>query len=322
MKNRARLTAVMALCLAAAMPLAAQTYPERPVKLVVPYAPGGSADITARLVSDEWGKALGQSIVIENKAGAGGNVGVDSVAKSKGDGYTIGLQTVSLAINPGLFPRMPYDTLKDLEPIGMVASSQHVLVVNPALAANDVKELIALAKAQPGKLNYGSAGNGSTFHMSAELFKAVAGAEIVHVPYRGGGPALNDTIAGMVSMSFPVLSAARGMVESGRLRALGVTGPQRSPLLPNVPTIAEAGLPDYNFETWFMVFAPAGTPKPVIDKLNASLNQALAAPALKERMVREGFDPIPSTPAQARQRLAKEMPVWSKLIKDKGITTE
>lgn len=322
MKNRARLTALMAVCLATALPAAAQTYPERPVKLVVPYAPGGSADITARLVSDEWGKALGQSIVIENKAGAGGNVGVDSVAKSKADGYTIGLQTVSLAINPGLFPRMPYDTLKDLEPIGMVASSQHVLVVNPQLPASNVKELIALAKAQPGKLNYGSAGNGSTFHMSAELFKAVAGTDIVHVPYRGGGPALNDTIAGMVNMSFPVLSAARGMVESGRLRALGVTGPQRSPLLPNVPTIAEAGLPDYNFETWFMVFAPAGTPKAVIDKLNASLNQALGSPALKERMVREGFDPIPSTPAQAERRLAKEMPVWSKLIKDKGITTE
>lgn len=322
MKNRARLTALMAVCLATALPAAAQTYPERPVKLVVPYAPCGSADITARLVSDEWGKALGQSIVIENKAGAGGNVGVDSVAKSKADGYTIGLQTVSLAINPGLFPRMPYDTLKDLEPIGMVASSQHVLVVNPQLPASNVKELIALAKAQPGKLNYGSAGNGSTFHMSAELFKAVAGTDIVHVPYRGGGPALNDTIAGMVNMSFPVLSAARGMVESGRLRALGVTGPQRSALLPNVPTIAEAGLPDYNFETWFMVFAPAGTPKAVIDKLNASLNQALGSPALKERMVREGFDPIPSTPAQAERRLAKEMPVWSKLIKDKGITTE
>ena len=322
MRNRARLTALMAVCLAAALPAAAQNFPERPVKLVVPYAPGGSADITARLVSDEWGKALGQSLVIENKAGAGGNIGVDSVAKAKADGYTIGLQTVSLAINPGLFPRMPYDTLKDLEPIGMVASSQHVLVVNPALKAQNVKELIAQAKAEPGKLNYGSAGNGSTFHMSAELFKAVAGTEIVHVPYRGGGPALTDTIAGQVNMSFPVLSAAKGMVESGRLRALGVTGPQRSPLLPNVPTIAEAGLPDYNFETWFMVFAPAGTPKPVIDKLNASLNQALNTPALKERMVREGFDPIPTTPAQAKDRLVKEMPMWAKLIKDKGITTE
>lgn len=322
MKNRTRLTGLLAACLVAAFPAAAQNYPDRPVRLVVPYAPGGSADIVARLISEEWGKALGQSLVVENKSGAGGNIGVDSVAKAKNDGYIIGLQTVSLAINPGLFPRMPYDTLKDLDPIGMIASSQHVLVVNPSLPAKDVKELIALAKAKPGTLNYGSAGNGSTFHMSAELFKAVAGTEILHVPYRGGGPALIDTIAGQVNMSFPVLSAAKGMVDSGRLRALGVTGPQRSPLMPNVPTIAEAGLPDYNFETWFMVFAPAGTPKSALDKLNASLNQVLNAPALKERLVRDGFDPIPSTPAQAKERLVKEMPVWSKLIKDKGITAE
>lgn len=322
MKNRARLTGLLAACLFAALPAAAQNYPDRPVRLVVPYAPGGSADIVARLISEEWGKALGQSLVVENKAGAGGNIGVDSVAKSKNDGYIIGLQTVSLAINPGLFPRMPYDTLKDLDPIGMIASSQHVLVVNPSLPAKDVKELIALAKAKPGTLQYGSAGNGSTFHMSAELFKAVAGTEILHVPYRGGGPALTDTMGGQVNMSFPVLSAAKGMVDSGRLRALGVTGPQRSSLLPNVPTIAEAGLPDYNFETWFMVFAPAGTPKPVLDKLNSSLNQALNGSALKERLVRDGFDPIPSTPAQAKERLAKEMPVWAKLIKDKGITAE
>ncbi|MBL0920099.1 MAG: tripartite tricarboxylate transporter substrate binding protein [Hydrogenophaga sp.] len=322
MNRRIPMVAVLASCLALALPAAAQNFPDRPVRLVVPYAPGGSADITARIVSEEWGKALGQSIVVENRAGAGGNIGVDSVAKSRADGYTIGLQTVSLAINPGLFPRMPYDTLKDLEPIGMVASSQHVLVVNPGLAAANVKELVALAKAQPGKLNYGSAGNGSTFHMSAELFKAVAGADIAHIPYRGGGPALNDTIAGMVNMSFPVLSAAQGFVSSGRLRALGVTGPTRSPLMPDVPTIAEAGLPDYNFETWFMVFAPAGTPKAAIDKLNAALNQALNTPALKERMVRDGFDPIPSTPAQARDRLVKEMPMWAKLIKDRGITAE
>lgn len=226
---------------------------------------------------------------------------------------------MSLAINPGLFPRMPYDTLKDLDPIGMIASSQHVLVVNPSLKASSIKELIALTKAQPGSLNYGSTGNGSTFHMSAELFKAVAGTEILHVPYREGGSALNDTIAGMVNMSFPVLSAAKGMVDSGRLRALGMTGPQRSSLMPNVPTIAEAGLPDYNIETWFMVLAPAGTPKAVLDKLNSSLNQALNAPALKERLVRDGFDPIPSTPAQAKDRLVKEMPVWSKLFKDKGM---
>ena len=300
----------------------AQTYPERAIKLVVPYAPGGSADIAARLIAEEWGKALGGSLFIENKGGAGGNLGVDQVAKAAGDGYTIGLQTVSLAINPALTAKMPYDTLKDLAPIGMVASSQHVLVVNTKLPASNVKELLALLKAQPGKLTYGSAGAGSTFHMSAELFKAVAGLPIVHIPYRGGGPALTDTIAGQVDMSFPVLSAAQQHVQSGKLRALGVTGSKRSPLMPTVPTIAEAGLPGYAFETWFIVFAPSSTPKPVIDKLNATLNQALAAPALKERMIKEGFDPIPGTPAQARARLEKEMPQWAKLIKERGITAD
>lgn len=300
----------------------AQTYPERPVKLVVPYAPGGSADIVARLIADEWGKALGKSVFIENKAGAGGNLGVDAVAKSPADGYTVGLQTVSLAINPSLTARMPYDTLKDLAPIGMVAASQHVLVVNNNLPAKDLKELLALAKSKPGKLTYGSAGGGSTFHMSAELFKAMAGLAIVHIPYRGGGPALTDTIAGQVDMSFPVLSAAQGHVQAGKLRALGVTGSKRSPLLPNVPTIAEAGVPGYAFETWFMVFAPAGTPKPVIDKLNASLTSVLQAATVTARMAKEGFEPTPSTPAAAATRLQAEMPKWAKLVRERGITAE
>ncbi len=288
----------------------------------MPYAPGGSADIAARLVADEWAKALGGTIVIENKGGAGGNIGVDAVAKATGDGYTIGLQTVSLAINPSLFAKMPYDTQKDLAPIGMVASSQHVLVVNNQLPAKDLKGLLSMLKAQPGKYTYGSAGPGSTFHMAAELFKSVANVPIEHIPYRGGGPALMDTIAGQVNMSFPVLSAAQQQVQAGKLRAIGVTGPKRSALMPDVPTIAEAGLPGYAFETWFMVFAPAGTPQPVVAKLNAALNTALNAPALKARMVREGFDPMPTTPEQARARLAKEMPLWAKLIKERGISAE
>ena len=193
------------LALACAAAYGQAAYPDHSVKLIVPYAPGGSADIAARLVVDEWAKALGAPMYIDNRAGAGGNLGVDVVAKSPADGYTIGLQTVSLAINPALTPKMPYDTLKDLAPIGMVASSQHVLVVNNQLPAKNVKELVALLKAAPGKYSYGSAGAGSTFHMSAELFKAVAGVSILHIPYRGGGPALIDTISGNVDMSFPVL---------------------------------------------------------------------------------------------------------------------
>lgn len=321
----ARLAAFAACAAAYAAMLgtaSAQSYPQRPVRLIVPYAPGGSADIAARLVSDAWSKNLGGTIVVENRAGAGGNIGVDAVAKSPADGYTIGLQTVSLAINPGLFSRMPYDTLKDLAPIGMVAGSQHVLVINNKVPAKNLQELIALAKAKPDKLTYGSAGNGSTFHMSAELFKSVANVSIVHVPYRGGGPALVDTIAGQVDMSFPVISAAQQHVLAGKLTALAVTGSKRSALLPNVPTAAEAGLPGYNFETWFMVFAPAGTPRPVIDKLNAALNATLTAQATRDRMLKEGFEPTPTTPDAARKRLEKEMPMWADLIRQRGITAE
>lgn len=298
------------------------SYPSKPVKLVVPYAPGGSADITARMISEPLAQALGGTVFIENKAGAGGNLGVDFVAKSPNDGYTIGLQTVSLAINPGLTPKMPYDTLKDLAPIGMIASSQHVLVVGANAKANSIAELIKLAKAAPDKMNYGSAGPGSTFHMSAELFKAVADVSILHIPYRGGGPALVDTISGQVDMSFPVLAAAIPHVQAGKLKALGVTGTKRSPLLPNVPTIAEAGVPNYAFDTWFMLFAPAGTPKPVIDKLNAALRTALETPAVKERMAKDGFEATPSTVAEARARLERELPMWSKLTKERGITAE
>jgi len=314
---------LLAVCaLVASSAALAQTYPDRPVRMIVPYAPGGSADIVARMISDEWGKALGRPMVIENKAGAGGNIGVDVVAKSAADGYTLGLQTVSLAINPALVSKMPYDTLKDLAPIGMVASSQHVLVVNDKVPAKYVKELIELAKSKPGELSYASAGPGSTFHMAAELFRAVSGTNIVHVPYRGGGPALIDTISGQVQMSFPVLSAARGQVQAGKLRALGVTGPARSPLMPDVPTIAEAGLPKYSFETWFMVFAPANTPQPVMDKLNQTLNQVLNGSATRERMTKEGFEALPTSAADARNRLQTEMPMWSKLVKDRGITME
>ncbi len=300
----------------------AQTFPERPVKLIVPYAPGGSADITARMISEDWGKSLGQSIIVENRAGAGGNAGVDAVAKSKPDGYTIGIHTLSLAVNPALYSKMPFDTLKDLTPIGMVASSQHVLVVNPKVPVKDLKELLALLKKNPGKMTYASAGNGSTMHIAPELFKATSNTFITHIPYRGGGPALSDTAGGQVDMCFPVASAAAQFVQSGMLKGIGVTGTKRSPLMPNVPTLAEAGLPAYSFETWFIVFAPAGTSQSVIDKLNSTLNVALNNPALKARMTKEGFDPTPSSPAQARQRLEKEIPLWAKLIKERGITSD
>ena len=322
MLRRTFITAVAVAALGAATQAQSQSYPERPVRLVVPYAPGGSADIIARLISDDWGKVLGKPIFVENKAGAGGNIGVDAVAKSKADGYTIGLQTVSLAINPALFPTMPYDTLKDLAPIGMVATSQHVLVTTNALPAKNLKDLLAMIRSEPGKLSYASAGSGSTFHIAAELFKSVGKLDIAHVPYRGGGPALIDTIGGQVDMSFPVLSAARSYIESGKIRGIGVTGAHRSPLMPDVPTLAEAGLPDYRFDTWFMVFAPAATPGPVIDKLNATLAEVLGSPATKDRLGKDGFEVVQSTPREARQRLEQEIPGWAKLIKEQGLAPE
>lgn len=320
MKSTAIFAGVL-LALAASTAVA-DSYPSRPVRLVVPYPPGGSADIVARRIADDWARELGASMVVENRAGAGGNIGVDAVAKSPRDGYTIGLQTVSLAINPSLFARMPYDTQKDLTAIGTVASSQHVLVVNNNFPAKNTKELVAAAKASPGKYSYGSAGTGSTFHMSAELFKAVADVDILHVPYKGGGPALIDTIGGQVDMSFPVLSAALQQVQGGKLRAIGVTGPKRSPLMPEVPTLGESGVTGYNFETWFMVFAPAGTPAPVIDKLNVTLNKVLNDPGLKERLAKEGIDPTPSSPDQAQAKLNREMELWAKVVKERGIKAE
>lgn len=300
----------------------ADNYPSRPIRLIVPYAPGGSADIVARRIADDWAKAIGGNLYIENRAGAGGNIGVDAVAKADADGYTIGLQTVSLAINPSLFAKMPYDTMKDLAPIGMVASSQHVLVVHPSFPAKNTKELLSVVSSNPGKYNYGSAGPGSTFHMSAELFKNVTKTDITHVPYKGGGPALVDTMAGMVEMSFPVLSAAVPHVQAGKLRAIGVTGPKRSPLLPDVPTLGESGANGYSFETWFMVFVPAETPKPIIEKLNMALNKAINSPELKDRLIKDGFDPLPSTPAEARTRLSQELASWNKLIKERGMTAQ
>ncbi len=320
MNRRIAITASLLLCCSTAF--SQNNYPSKPIKLIVPYAPGGSADLAARLINDAWGKALGGTIYIENKAGAGGNVGVDLVAKAEADGHTIGLQTVSLAINPGLTPKMPYDTLKDLAPIGMVASSQHVLVTRADFPARNASELVSLLKTRPGKFQYGSAGPGSTFHMSAELFKAVAGVSVLHIPYRGGGPALIDTISGQVDMSFPVLAAAVPHIQAGKLKALGVTGPQRSAMLPDVPTIAESGVSKYNFETWFMVFVPAKTPQPIVDKLNQALRRTLETPAVRERMVKDGFDPIPSSPSEAKARLEKELPAWTKLIKERGITAE
>ncbi len=300
--------------------VAADAFPDRAVTLVVPFAPGGSVDIAARLISDAWGRALGQSVIVENRAGASGNIGMAAVARAQPNGYTLAINTMSLAINPALFKEMPFDTRKDLRSVGTVGTSQHVLTVTNALPVASVSELLAYVRARPANdLSFGSAGTGSTFHMAAELFKSVSKTQILHVPYKGGGPAMVDTISGQVQMSFPVLSAAKPQVDGKKLRALGVTGTTRSPLLPDVPTIAESGLPGYAFNTWFVVSAPAGTPQAVIDTLNAKLAEALQSQALKDRMQKEGFEPLISTPAKTDDMVAAEMTRWAGIVKDAGI---
>jgi tripartite-type tricarboxylate transporter receptor subunit TctC len=287
---------------------AAQSFPSQPIRLIAPFPPGGSVDITSRMIAEPLAKRLGVQVLVDNRSGASGNIGMEAVAKAKPDGYTIALNTVSLASNPSFFASMPFDTLKDFTPLGMVATSQHVLLANKNLPANNVRELIAMAKAKPGKLNYASAGGGSTFHLSAELFKDLSGTFITHVPYRGGGPA-----------SFPVLSAALQHARAGTVKALAVTGSKRSPLLPDVPTMAEAGLKDYAFTTWFYVFGPANMPRDVVQRINTVLNEVVNSPEMRERFAREGFEGFATTPEGAGQFVAGEIKRWNTLIKSKNI---
>jgi tripartite-type tricarboxylate transporter receptor subunit TctC len=302
----------------------AQSFPSQPIKLIAPFPPGGSVDITSRLIAEPLGRKLGVQMVVDNRSGASGNIGMEAIAKARPDGYTLGLNTVSMASNPSFFASMPFETasggtLKDFTPIGMVATSQHVLIVPKNSPAKNVAELIALAKSKPGRLNYASAGGGSTFHLSAELFKDLSNTFITHVPYRGGGPALQDTIGGQVDMSFPVLSATLQHVRAGSVRALAVTGTKRSPLLPDVPTMAEAGLANYAFTTWFTVFGPANMPRDVVLRINAALNEVVQSPELRERFSREGFEPFATTPEAAGQFVAAEIKRWGGLIKAKNI---
>ncbi len=314
------LCAALAVSCWAPSAAAANAFPERAVTLIVPFAPGGSVDIAARLIADAWARELGQSVIVENRAGASGNIGMTAVARAEPNGYTLGINTMSLAINPALFKTMPFDTAKDLRSVGTVGTSQHVLTVTNSLPVASVSDLLAYVRARPANdLSFGSAGTGSTFHMAAELFKSVSKTQIMHVPYKGGGPAMLDTISGQVQMSFPVLSAAKPQVDGKKLRALGVTGTTRSPLLPDVPTIAESGLPGYEFNTWFVVSAPAGTPQAVIDTLNAKLTQALQSAALTQRMQKEGYEPLISTPAKTDAMVAAEMARWAGIVKDAGI---
>ncbi|HSA71059.1 MAG TPA: tripartite tricarboxylate transporter substrate binding protein, partial [Burkholderiales bacterium] len=262
---------VLLLALVSSFPAPAQTYPAQPIRLIAPFPPGGSVDIMARLIAEPLAAQLGGKIVIDNRSGASGNIGMEAAARAKPDGHSLVLNTIPLATNQALFEKLTWDPIKDFAPIGMVATAAHVLVVPQKVNVNNVQELVRLARSNPGKLSYASAGVGTTFHLCGEMFKDSTKTFILHVPYRGGGPALADTLGGQVDMSFPTISAAVPHIKAGTLRALAVTDVRRSPLLPDVPTLREAGLKDFQFTQWLALLAPANTPREVVTRLNEAL---------------------------------------------------
>ena len=297
----------------------AQDYPAKPVKVVVPFAAGGAVDILTRVLAEKMQPALGQQIVVEPMVGAGGNIGSAAVAKALADGYTLLMATTGThTINPGLYRNMPFDAEKDFAPVTVIASVPNLLVVHPSVPAKDVKELVALAKAQPGKLNFASFGHGTSNHLSGELFKSVAGIDIVHVPYKNAPQAVLELVGGQVSFAFVNAPLALPQVRAGKLRALAVTGARRSPAIPDMPTMAEAGLPDFVVESWYGLMAPAGTPQPVIDRLHKDTLATLARADLAEAFAKQGADVITSTPAEFGAMVRQEKGRWAEVIRKSG----
>ena len=317
----ARATLVAALLVAGSAQ--AQDYPTRPITLVVPYAAGGGNDVMARIVAEKMSRTLGQQIVIENKGGAGGSIATRQVAKAAPDGYTLGLGgTGTLAINPTLYHNVGYDPRKDFAPVGLIATSALVVLTHPAVQATSIVELIALARREPGKLNYASAGVGSGIHLGAELFATMAGVKLTHIPYKGSSPALTDLIGGHVSVYFSSLPPAIALVKEGKVRALGVTGSKRSDVFPDLPTVAEAALPGYEAVLHYGIVAPAGTPRPIIEKLNAALKAALAEPDVRERIVSDGAEPLSGSPEDYAADIDREETKWSAIVKLSGARVE
>jgi tripartite-type tricarboxylate transporter receptor subunit TctC len=312
------LRAVLLVALAVLAPAqvaAAEDYPVRPVTLVVPFPPGGSTTMMARIVADKMSELLGQQIVIENRGGAGGTIATKQVAKATPDGYTIALgYTGTLAIGPNLYTNAGYDPRKDFAHIGMIGTAPSILVVHPSVKANSVAELIALARASDPPLQFGSPGVGTANHMSGELFAAIAGIKLTHIPYKGSGPALNDLLGGHIPILFSPIPAAHGNVEGGKLRALMVTAKKRSTLMPNVPSSTEAGLKDFEIALRYGLVAPEGTPRPVVDRLNGALNTALRDPEVRKRIAQEGAEPIETTPEGYAEDVDREEKMWAKLI--------
>ncbi len=322
MKAMKALRLLAAAALATLVPLAAfaaDSYPSKQVRFVVPYPPGGPLDTVARLLAQKLTASMKEPIVVDNVPGAGGNIGAGAVARSSPDGYTILMGAVAThAINPALYPNIPYDAGKDFLAVTQVASTPNVLVVNPSLKAATVQEFIALAKSQPGKLNFGSGSTGSAGHLAGELFKTMAGVDMAHIPYKGAAAAMQDLIGGRIDLMFDNLASSLAQVRSGRVRALAVTTAKRSPLAPELPTIAESGLAGFDINTWFGIFVPAGTPRPVVDRLHGEFTKALAAPDVREKMLALGAEPVGGTPEEFAAYVKAEAAKYARLVKASG----
>jgi len=300
---------------------AQDNWPSKPIRMILPFPPGGGTDILGRLIADRLAANLGQPVVTENRGGAGGNVGAEAAARSAPDGYTIVLVAPSLAISPTLYSKLNYDPVKDLAPISLVATVPNVMITQPSLPG-DLKEFIALVKAKPGALNFGSGGAGTSNHLAGELFNLVAGTKLVHIPYKGVNLAMQDVLSGNVHLVFIGIPAAAPHIKAGRLRALAVVAPHRSPALPEVPTAAEAGLPDFEVTTWYGILAPAGTPRNVITRVNGELVKIMHAPELKEKLAATGTDPLTSTPEEFAAYIKREITKWGEVIRKAGIKAD
>lgn len=302
---------------------AAQAFPSKPITIIVPFAAGGTTDILARIIAQGMGAELGQSVVVDNRAGAGGNIGGQVAARAPADGYTLFMGTVGThAINAALYKKMPFDPIKDFAPLTRVANVPNLLVANPAQPFKTVPELIAYAKANPGKINFGSSGSGSSIHLSGELFKSMAKVDMQHVPYKGSAPAVTDLLGNQIAIMFDNMPSAIQHVRSGKLRAIAVTTAKRSPELPDVPTIAEAGVPGYEATSWFGMFAPAATPAPVVAQLNAAIVKVLAQPDIRKKLAEQGAEAAGETPAQFADFIRKESVKWGKVVKESGASVD
>jgi tripartite-type tricarboxylate transporter receptor subunit TctC len=311
-----------ALCGTATSGVAQTAYPTKPISLVVTYPPGGGADAMARLIAPKMGEALGQTIVVENRGGASGQIGAAAVAKANPDGYTLMLDASSFSVNPSLYPKLPYDSLKAFQPIGVVALFPNVVLVNANFQAKNMAELTAAARKSKDAVSYASSGNGSAQHLAGALFESAAKVDMIHVPYKGGGPALNDVIGGQVPLFFGNLASTLQHVQSGKLKALAVTSGKRSPILPDVPTLSESGLKGTEIYEWNAVFAPANTPEPVMKKLAAAFQQALDAPEVKARVAQLGGELQKSSPEEARAFIEQQINLWGRVVKERKITIE